>query len=430
MQAVKSRSTLVNTLDLLDLDSERQLLHLAMNNADVAAELEGRSDLFVSLFHQKVLCIVQGLVKENKPCTPVAVLTELKDIGSLGETERKLFFDDFFLNTKADMDYLTARLEKLARLRSLKDGLGSTIEQIQGDLDPDQVISQVLETLEKVDSWQKEVLSVEEQTDKFLAIFDELMERKGQHLIKTCFPKLNQHLGGGFEQGELVIVSAPTGVGKTSFSMNLASHFAVSQRIPTLYINTEMTEKQMACKIGSMLADSKSITFEKIRNGFLTADDVNRLFQALDRYHKGRLFLQHGSKTVKEVVASARRLRRSKGLQVVFIDYIGRLMFSGKGDTWEKMIEAAKQFKTMAVDLNLLVFLIAQADKESGELKASKGMANEADIWANLRKLKESEIQSLPGCNRLLEFSKGRVIAGEKKLKFWFDGARNIFVEV
>ena len=59
-------------------------------------------------------------------------------------------------------------------------------------------------------------------------------------------PSLNEIFGGGLRGGSSVLLSGEPGVGKTTFSLELASKFANTHRLPTLFISGEEALAQLS----------------------------------------------------------------------------------------------------------------------------------------------------------------------------------------
>ena len=66
-------------------------------------------------------------------------------------------------------------------------------------------------------------------------------------MLYTSFNNLN-YATGGFEKGDLVIMSAETGGGKSAFAMNICRDMGIMQKRPVFYLNSEMSKEQMALR--------------------------------------------------------------------------------------------------------------------------------------------------------------------------------------
>lgn len=113
-------------------------------------------------------------------------------------------------------------------------------------------------------------------------MIDTLAERintKSNNGIRTQFDGINKLLNGGFEPGMLCIIAAKTGQGKSAFSLNLLQEIAVNQKIPCLYLNTEMSEQQIHIRLMTMLG---RVSHYRTATGTLTPDEKARVFKGID----------------------------------------------------------------------------------------------------------------------------------------------------
>ena len=87
--------------------------------------------------------------------------------------------------------------------------------------------------------------------------------------IPTGFRLLDTVLTG-LGHGDLIILAARPGMGKTSFALNIATNVAEQQKVPVAVFSLEMTKEQLTSRILSAKAGIDSQAF---RTGALTAAD-------------------------------------------------------------------------------------------------------------------------------------------------------------
>ncbi len=61
--------------------------------------------------------------------------------------------------------------------------------------------------------------------------------------VKSGFPELDK-ITNGWNNGNLIVISARPAMGKTAFGMSLLKEIAVKNRIPTAFFSLEMSNKQ------------------------------------------------------------------------------------------------------------------------------------------------------------------------------------------
>ena len=125
---------------------------------------------------------------------------------------------------------------------------------------------------------------------------------------------------GGMHEGELLILAARPSMGKTAFSSNIAEHVAIEQGRTVLFVSLEMSRLELAER---MLCAHGRINGHKLRNGFISAGDRSKLVGASTKMSTAPLFIDDTpSRTMTEIAATARRLKRRENLALVVIDYL------------------------------------------------------------------------------------------------------------
>ncbi|MGB9879415.1 MAG: DnaB-like helicase C-terminal domain-containing protein, partial [Anaerolineae bacterium] len=183
------------------------------------------------------------------------------------------------------------------------------------------------------------------------------------------------------EPGHLMILAAETGKGKTAFALNIASHIGISNKIPTLYVNTEMSWEELSLRLYAILG---GVSLFSLRNGSIGASDVEKVRQVYDNLSRSgnALYITDAMPwfTHREVEALIREYAVLAGIRVVIVDYIQRLdADDASEDGWVALLRACKALKSLAQELKMLVVVVAQlADQD--RLAGSRGMAREADV--------------------------------------------------
>ena len=197
------------------------------------------------------------------------------------------------------------------------------------------------------------------------------------------FPALDQAFNGA-HGGDLIMIAAKTGEGKTAFALNLTRHFSFRQKFLGYYMNTEMRILEMEARL---LAPIANVTANEIMSGKLEGNASEREAKAL-RIEQAYLELQRSELVLSRIPdlplhkakGLANQLKAKKpNLQYIIVDYVGRMAvkdFSGSG--WDELYEITKQLKELAITLNVPIFILAQRN-QMGEVEGAKKMMNECD---------------------------------------------------
>ena len=276
----------------------------------------------------------------------------------------------------------------------------------------------------------REMLSPDKLADAIEAAVDERMNEKERkkRVIYSTFGMLNK-FSGGFEKGDLVILSAESGAGKSAFSMNLADGIACSMKRPTLYLNSEMQTNQYALRWSSYLS---KVSHTALRNGEASKDSAKMAKETSAIIRNSALWtLNMPDMQVAAVLAEVRRAKAQHDIEIAFVDYIGRMDTMNFKDAkeWQVMKSAAQRLKTLAVELQITVVMVAQLTSDGGRLAQSSYMAHEADLWLNISRIKEDELQRYWPWNYGLIFRKARNCEAGKTIFLRFNGDTLTFTD-
>lgn len=255
-------------------------------------------------------------------------------------------------------------------------------------------------------------------------------EKRRESVINTHFRKLNKATQG-FEKGDLVILSAESGAGKSAFAMNLSKDIAIDQKRPLLYLNSEMATKQMALRWCSFMS---KVSHSKLREGATTDEDFKRISSTADIFALGKLYtLNIPDLQVENVLSEIRRAKSRYGIEMAIVDYIGRMDTINNKDAkeWQVLLNGARRLKTIAQEMGIVVVMVAQLAEGGNRLAQGSYMKFETDLWLNICRFKEREdLAKYAPWNCYLEFRKSRNSAVGNCLQMNFYGDTLTFTDV
>jgi replicative DNA helicase len=194
--------------------------------------------------------------------------------------------------------------------------------------------------------------------------------------------------------GELIVVAARPGVGKTVLATKFARHTALRDGLPVLFFNLEMSAKELLDRI---FAAEASVDHEHIRKKTFHGDDWDRIVRKVGEIDKAPLFVEDNPDIgVDEIAAVARdHHRRHGGLSLLIIDYLQlvRPRSSRRETSREREVaEMSRALKVLAKALDVPVILVAQLNRgpeqrvdrvpQAHDLRESGGIEADADqVW-------------------------------------------------
>ncbi len=194
----------------------------------------------------------------------------------------------------------------------------------------------------------------------------------------------------GLQEGDLIIVAGRPSMGKTTFSMNIAEHAAMTCDKPVAVFSMEMPADSLAMRMISSLG---RIDQNKVRSGKLGDDDWPRLTSAIGLLQEKPLFIDDtGGLSPNELRARCRRLTREHGqLGLVVIDYLQLMQVPGfKENRTAEISEISRSLKGLAKELNVPVIALSQLNRSleqrpdkrpvMSDLRESGAIEQDADV--------------------------------------------------
>ena len=170
-------------------------------------------------------------------------------------------------------------------------------------------------------------------------------------------------LTSGFQEGNLVILAARPGMGKSALGLGIAANVAVRHHQPVALFTLEMSKAEVTQRL--MCAEAK-VELHRLRTGRLASEDWPRLTGACDRLAKAPIYVDDtGSITMMEIRSKARRLKsKHPDLGLVLVDYL-QLMTSGATaeNRVQEVSQISRSLKVLARDLDIPVIALSQLSR-------------------------------------------------------------------
>ena len=193
----------------------------------------------------------------------------------------------------------------------------------------------------------------------------------------TGFKDLDK-LTSGLQPSDLILVAARPSMGKTAFTLNLATHIAVREKKAVAFFSLEMSKEQL---VQRMLCSEGAIDSQRLRIGELDDKDWGKLISAADRLSTAPIFIDDTAGiTVMELRSKARRLKTEYDLKLIVIDYLQLMQGSSSkgGDNRQQEIsEMSRSLKALARELNVPVIALSQLSRSVESRQVKKPMLSD-----------------------------------------------------
>lgn len=381
-----------------DQKAEQSVLSAMLRSSEAFQEcvLEVGEDDFYQPANRTIFRAMQHLFNHSQPIDPVSLADVLK---SEGELER-IGGVSYLLDLAADPFALASwphHVEILRRDTTLRQMIAASaqISALAFDAPED--------TKEVVDQAERMLLSVTNRgVRSSYSTLEQIMEQLYYDLseqaesqsdtvgVETGYPGLDSRLLG-LRGGQMVVVGARPGVGKTSFCLNLAVNAAEAGATVALF-SLEMSKVEIAQRL---LSSRAMIKLTDIRSANIKDNQWPQILEATEDLRQLDILVDDvPGTTVTEIRAKARRMLHDKPNGIVIIDYLQLLSTppgSNRNDNRATVVgEMSRGIKIMAKDLDVPVVALSQLNREVegrtgkrpqlSDLRESGSIEQDADI--------------------------------------------------
>ena len=380
-----------------NLEAEMSVLGVAFLN-DISMEriIENiNEDMFFSDANKKIFNALVSLYKSNTPIDITTVKNELdkqKNLTSVGGVDYLTEVIDSVV-TSANLDYYMDIVKEKALRRNL---INTATDIITNTYNEEDNLNKLLDNSERkfLDVIRTREVSEFKPISEALRIAQENLELMAQNKnavtgLSTGFIDLDKATAG-LHEGELIIIAARPGMGKTAFALNLACNAATTTKKAIAIFNLEMSAEQL---VNRMISSVGQIEGDKLKTGMLNNNDWKRYNEAMSELSETNIYIEdNASITAPEIKAKCRRLAtKPEGLGLVIIDYLQLVTTGGRVESRQvEVSEISRAFKTMAMELKVPVIALAQLSRNAerresnqprlADLRESGSIEQDADL--------------------------------------------------
>lgn len=375
--AVRVSSEILDRLPPQNLDAERGVLGSLLLDPVLCDEvaLILRAEDFYADAHRKLYHHMITMHGEGGRLDTTLLVERLRQAGDLEAVGGTAFLAEILqaVPVAAHATYYARIVRDKSTLRSL---IHASTEILRDAYDPThnprELVGRAEEKIFAVhdEHSAEQVANMHDVLVDAFAHIDHRLKHGGATGIPTGFNDFDS-LTGGLHDSELVILAARPSMGKTALATNIADHVAVESNVTTLMVSLEMARLELAQR---MLCSRGRIDGHKFRAGYLSSEDREDLVKASAELSKAPLFIDDSpSRTVTEIAATARRLKRRNQLGLVVIDYLQLIEPENPSDPrQEQVAKIARRLKGLARELKVPVLCLAQLNRQAEVTKDNR----------------------------------------------------------
>ena len=395
------------------IEAEQQLLGAILTNNDLFDRVASivRAEHFYDPVHARIFETAAARIAKNNLASPVTLKAFLEDDAGLAELGGPAYLvrlagaaiSSFAVRDYAEMIYdLAIRRE----LINVGNDIAAKAARVDVDSEPQEQIveaEQKLYALAEQGQTEQGFQSFLTAVTDAVKVANAAYQREGGLAgVSTGLVDLDKKLGG-LHRSDLLILAGRPSMGKTSLATNVAFNIARAYKKGITasgeegavdggvvgFFSLEMSAEQLATRILSEVAEIPS---NQIRRGDFTESEFRRIVDAAKELEAAPLFIDDTpALPISQLAARARRLKRTHGLDALFVDYLQLVRGTGRSENRVNEIsEITMGLKAIAKELDIPVIALSQLSRQVenredkrpqlSDLRESGSIEQDADV--------------------------------------------------
>lgn len=366
-------SELVGLLPPQNLEAERSVLGGILLDPEIfyeISEILSPSDFYRSA-HQAIYKAMCDLVAKCRPIDAVQLTEELTTKGVFEKVGGHEILAEI-VNTvphAANTKYHAEIVKEKSVSRQVIHAAQEVVREGYSNQHTARELTTIAEQKIFAVTQEKELGQVY-QMPQAIAMYSQILERRRQGEVDgltTGFADLDE-LILGMGKKQLIYLAARPGQGKSSLAMDICWHVSFTLSGKVLFISLEMSAEELTERLVSSVA---RIDSKRLKNPYLldqiTHEENTRLMEAMGLITQSQLRINDCTgQTVWQIASAARRMKAHEGLDLLVIDYLGKIRRpESKKSTNDSIADVSGTLKDLTGELEIPILCLHQLNRES-----------------------------------------------------------------
>lgn len=279
------------------------------------------TDLFDAR-HQRLLRAIRAALSRDESPTVELLVADLRAADQLDQIGGVSYLTQLWeaVPTAANVRRYLRLVRDASTRRRLREACLRKAEQFSSpDTSLPELVAQLAEDVDcagDVEADRVTVLPV--KIDRALTEWVQAWDQGPPTLLSTGYGTIDRQFGGGFEDGEFLVMGGRQGTGKTALALELAYRVAHSDR-GVLIVSREMRLRKL---LNRLLAQTGRIPALELRSGRLSPSSYARLTHAMGNLKPLPLWLDDRAESMAQIETMVLRWPFTPRLSLVVVDYL------------------------------------------------------------------------------------------------------------
>ncbi len=355
-----------------DIDAERGLLGSLLIDPTAIERVidEVRGADFYRLAHQRIFEACARLYLDRGAIDYLTVCARLRDDGTMDDVggEDRVIELSTAVPTPFHVEQYARLVAEASRQRALIQAATDIVAQVYGrDADTTTIVEAAMSRLDRLAHDPSRGQGFVRLGDALPAERDRLEQAMAAQAadepvgLPTNWPVIDR--AGLLMRGELVLLAAEPGVGKTALLLNLIQRYA-ARAIGVMLAEFEMSSSAVLQRI---IAALSGVWATRLRTGQLDDAAYSKAVKAMERIDEWPVFELPGA--IPSVVGLARDVRRhlrQHECEVLLVDYMQLMprVAHGRETEADMLGQVSQALKRLAYEANLLVVAVSSLNRQ------------------------------------------------------------------
>lgn len=329
-----------------------------------------KPDFFYLDQHKEILQAISQLFANSQPVDIMTVTEQLRKNGQLDFVGGPVYITRLAsrVGSSANVEYHARIIAEKYIKRELISISSKIIENSFDD---------TIDTFELLNDAESKLFGVSEKNikrgyegidaviKKAFQQIDQLANNKdGLSGVPSDYEDLDE-MTAGWQKGNLIILAARPGMGKTSFALSLIRNAAVKYNKPVAIFSLEMSNIEL---VNRLIMSEANISGEALKKGNLSEQEIASLPGKLSALEQAPIYIDDtAGLTIYEFRAKARKLKMQHQIQMIIIDYL-QLMTAGidskgPGNREQEISTISRTLKAIAKELDIPIIALSQLSR-------------------------------------------------------------------
>jgi twinkle protein len=236
-----------------------------------------------------------------------------------------------------------------------------------------------------VDEWYKAPVFTPAGIKLGSHMWEEIVKPRKFETAYYPFESLNK-MTYGIRLSELALITAPTGVGKTSLLKEIEYNLLKTTDAGVGFLHLE--EPNVDTALGLMSIEASIPLHLPDRRKEVSEEELKGYYDSVINTDRVVIWDHFGSNSIHQVLAKIRHMK-NLGCKYIVLDHLSIIVSDQSGDERKQLDEISTKLKTLCMELNIAVIAVIHLNRQ-GEIRGSAGPEQIANIVMSLERDKEA----------------------------------------